>query len=263
MARARTAAAFAISCVLVVFGRVSAETGFLDRALTIGGDSHQYQVYVPLDFSAAKTWPIIVDLHGGGFDGSDGLRQTLHGVAEQIRRKRSRFPVVAIFPQVAAGRRWEQPAMQELVMAEIDRTISEFHGDPKRVYLLGFSQGAMGACRIAYRWPDRFAALVSVAARIESRDTADGAADRQANPFVAARDPFSAFAQRLQSLPIRLFHGAADETFGVDQSRRLATALKAVGANVSYTEYVGASHVEAHDRAYAELDVDWLLEQHR
>ena len=39
----------------------------------------------------------------------------------------------------------------------------------------------------------------------------------------------------------------------VDQSRRLAAALKAVRADFSYVEYPGALHVESHDKAFAEL----------
>jgi poly(3-hydroxybutyrate) depolymerase len=40
-----------------------AETGFLDRSVTIKGETFRYQVYVPLEFTKSKKWPVIVALH--------------------------------------------------------------------------------------------------------------------------------------------------------------------------------------------------------
>jgi predicted peptidase len=221
-------------------------------------------VYVPFEFTESRTWPIIVDLHGNTLQGQDGLLHTAVGMANQIRRTRSRFPVIVLFPQAPEGGRWEQSILQELVIAQLDRTISEFHGDPTRIYLAGDSMGGTGALRVAYRWPDRFVALAVVAGRVEARDGAAGAADREANPFVAAPDPFSALAKRVQHLPIRLFHGTADKTNSVEESRRLVTALKAVDGDVNYVEYASVGHIDGIEKAYAESDfVDWLLTHRR
>jgi predicted peptidase len=212
---------------------------------------------------------VIVDLHGNGAQGADGLLPTLFGLAAQIRRDRSRFPAIVVFPQAEAGKRWLDADMEELVIAELDRTVSEFHTDPARVYLTGFSMGATGAYRIAYRWPTRFAALVAIAGRIDTSDAQtysdrDKAADRHANPFVTTADPFAALAGKIKHLPIRIFHGDADETVPVEQSRRLVPALKSAGANVRYQEYPGASHTGGADKAYADAELmTWLFGQHR
>jgi predicted peptidase len=176
---------------------------------------------------------------------------------------------VAVFPQAEKGKRWLAADMEELVIAELDQAITEFGGDPMRVYLTGFSMGATGAYRVAYRWPDRFAALATIAGRVETSDVktySDGekAADRQANPFVSAADPFAALALKIKHLPIRIFHGDADETVPVNQSRRLTRALQTAQADVHYKEYAGATHVGAAEKAYAERDlITWLLTQHR
>ena len=159
--------------------------------------------------------------------------------------------------------------MEELVIAELERTMSEFNGDPARLYLTGFSMGATGAYRIAYRWPTRFAAIAAIAGRVETGNAQtysdrDREADRKANPFVTATDPFAALAAEIQHIPIRLFHGDADETVPVEQSRRLFPALKAAGANVQYLEYPGATHVGGAQKAYAEAElITWLLAQRR
>lgn len=255
--------------VLVAQWSAFAETGFLDRSVTVGNKTYHYQVYVPADHASKKTWPVVVQLHGNGAQGPDGLLPTARGMADYIRLNRSRFPAVAVFPQAESGKRWLDGDMEELVIAELDRTMAEFNGDPSHVYLAGFSMGATGAYRIAYRWPTRFAAIFAVAGRVDTSDVQrysdqEKQADRAANPFVTAADPFAALAERIRLLPMRIFHGDADETVPVEQSRRLVRALKAVSSDVQYQEYKGATHVGAAEKAYADHDsMAWLFSQHR
>ena len=254
--------------VVLIQTSALADTGFLDRTVTLGNVSYRYQVYVPADHPRATSWPVIVDLHGNGAQGTDALLPTARGLADQIRQNRSRFPAVVVFPQAAVGKRWFDAEMEDLVIAELDRTMSEFGGDPARVYLTGFSMGGTGVYRIAYRWPTRFAGLVAVAGRVDSSGAAsysdqDKEADRQANRFVRATDPFAALAAKIAHVPIRIFHGGADETVPVEQSRRLAAALKAAGAkSLRYDEYAGADHVGAAVKAYGDEGLfTWLFAQ--
>jgi predicted peptidase len=262
-------AVFVAFSMLLGYPSAAADTGFLDRSVTVGGVAHRYQVYVPAEHSRNKTWPVVIDLHGNGAQGQDGLLQTAQGMADQIRFNRSRFPALVLFPQAGVDKRWFDADMEELVITELDRTMKEFGGDPARVYLTGFSMGATGAYRIAYRWPDRFAAIAAVAGRVTTADAAgysdsDKEADRKSNPFVSAADPFAALAEKIRHLAIRIFHGDADEVVPVEQSRRFVGALKAAQANVNYQEYAGDTHVAAAQKAYADEGlVSWLLAQHR
>lgn len=246
---------------------VRAETGFLDRTVQIHGEAYRYQVYVPAEFSPAREWPIIVELHGNGAQGTDGLFQTTGGLAAQVRRNRSRFPAIVLFPQCQPGRRWTQPEMEELVMAELDRTIEEFRGDPDRVYLTGYSMGAIGAFRIASRWPERFAAMATISTRVQSSEggsPADAELDRRTHPFTAASDQFAALAAVLIGIPVWLFHGDSDKVIPVDESRRMAEALKKAGAEYRYSEYPGADHVVTAFKAYSEEELaPWLLTHRR
>ena len=244
-----------------------AQTGFLDRTITAGAESYRYQIYVPADYTPSKTWPVIISLHGNGRQGSDGMLQTGTDFAIRVRENRAPFPAIVVFPQAQVGTRWFYPQMQQLVMAELDRTIKEFRVDTTRLYLHGYSMGATGSYRLACKWPDRFAAVVVVAGRVEpgaQYTPEEIAIDRTANPVVAASDPFSALATRLRNTPIWIFHGDADEQVPVSQSRRLVAALKSIGAPVRYTEIPGADHNSAPPKAYAESALfRWLLSQHR
>ncbi len=48
--------------------------------------------------------------------------------------------------------------------------------------------------------------------------------DHHSNAFTSASDPFSALANRIGKLPIRIYHGDADTTVPVEQSRRMNDA---------------------------------------
>jgi predicted peptidase len=238
--------------VLSLAGSVSAfaDTGFLDRSVVVAGATHRYQVFVPANFTADRLWPVLIDLHGNGAQGSDGIRQTAHFLADTIRMTRGNLPFVVVFPQAAIGTTWQTPAMKALVMNELDNSVAEFNGDPNRIYLSGFSMGGNGAYRIAADAPARFAAVVVVAGFVDTR--------------VDDPRPFADLAARLRSIPIWIFQGEADARVPAVQSRRMVEALKAAGAGVRYTEYPNGDHGGAADTAYADPELfRWLMEHSR
>jgi dipeptidyl aminopeptidase/acylaminoacyl peptidase len=60
-------------------------TGFLKRAVTIGTNTHNYRVYVPMGYNPAKKYPVILYLHGGGEWGGDNEKQIGHGLGSVIQ----------------------------------------------------------------------------------------------------------------------------------------------------------------------------------
>ena len=238
------------------------ETGFLDRSIRMNGTEYRYQVFVPRGFTRKRTWPVIVALHGGGEYGSDGVRQTTVGLAPAIRRNVERFPAIIIFPQAKVdGKPGWQLDGGEAALRQLDKTIREFHGDPKRVILTGYSAGGNGTWSLASRYPDRFAGLVVVCGFV---DEFRGRASNILYPALASgSDPYATIARRVASIPVRIFHGAKDDVVLPEQSRRMFAALKAAGADVEYTEFPETNH-NAWDPAYSRGDViEWMLRQRR
>ena len=266
----RAAACAALPVLCIVFaGAARVETGFLDRTIIIRGDTCRYEVYVPAGYSASKAWPLIVSLHGGGRQGTDGIQPTATDFASHIRNSRASVPAIVVFPQAQPNTRFMYPEMENLVMAELRRTIAEYHVDTNRIYLQGNSMGGEGAYRIAYRWPRTFAALVvsSGPVRVDAQigfpqEIID--MDHNANPFSAAQDPYAALAAGIKHLPIWIVHGDSDQVIPIEESRRLVDALKREGAAVHYTEYPGSSHDGTAATAYKdEALYTWLFAQHR
>lgn len=219
---------------------------------------YPYSVYVPRAFDPSKNWPVILFLHGAGERGADGLRSTQIGVAAAIRANPDRVPAIVIFPQAPADSCWlDEPA--DAAMAALETSIIEFHGDRRRLYLTGLSMGGYGTYHLAMAHPDTFAALVVVCGGLLPHDTTTSV--RQSPLTESVSDPYAFTAHALRHLPIRLFHGDADPVIPVSESRTMADALKADGADVRYAEFPGVGH-NAWDRAYGDAELwEWLFKQ--
>jgi predicted peptidase len=157
---------------------------------------------------------------------------------------------------------------RNLHITELDHVVKEFRIDASREYLTGYSMGAAGTYRLAYQQSDRFAAFVTGAGTIQpipsnlGPERADG--DKRTNPFTAAPDPFTQFAERLKTVPIWIFHGTADTVVSIEQSRQLVAALKNADAPVRYTELPATTHAEGRDKVWSTPGlIEWLLAQRR
>jgi len=232
----------------------AAETGFLDRQVTVEGKASAYQVYVPKGYDRTRPLPVILFLHGAGERGVDGLLQTEVGLGSAIRRHVDRFPAIVVFPQAAPQTVWQGPPARA-ALAALDRTMREFRIDRRRVYLAGLSMGGNGAWHLAYNHPDRFAAMVVICGFVTPRGPL------LSIPPATEIDPFGAVARKVAGIPVWLVHGDADPTVPVDESRRMAAALKAAGANVTYRELPGVGH-NAWDAAFRSEELpQWLFGQ--
>jgi len=266
-----TAALLAISALFLLTVPATAETGLLDRSVKTDSESHRYKVYVPTEWKPASRYPVIVFLHANGRQGTDGSLQLAGGSAASalatVFGYKGGFPAVVIFPQAAADHSWATPQMEEMVSKQIDETVREFHGDVDRIYLMGHSMGGSGALRLAARWPDRFAAVAESSGWTTTSESASKAItdlERATIPYLSTQDPFAALATILIHVPIWVFHGDADETVPVEQSRQLVAALRKQHADVHYTEYSGSTHTETGAKMTSEKEfIPWLLSQRR
>jgi len=236
------------------------ETGFLNRTINVAGFEYRYQVYVPENWDKQKTWPVILFLHGAGERGDDGLLQTDVGLGHAIRKNPAAFPFIVVMPQCRAGKFWTQPDMEALALAALDESIKNFHGDRERLYLTGLSMGGFGTWDLAAKYPSRFVAYVVICGGINPLPEFPGIAVTLAKEHKVA-DPYAETAHLVGKVPVWIFHGDADPTVPVEESRKMKAALEAAHATVRYTEYAGVGH-ESWDNAYAEPElVPWLLQQ--
>jgi predicted peptidase len=264
--RKLTLCTFLLMLALTAAAAPRIETGFLDREVKLGSVSYRYQVYIPINYTQDKLYPVILFLHGIGEGGEDGLLQTQVGLGPAIRQARERFPFIVVFPQARRGQLWTGE-MATLALKTLDQTVEEFNGDPQRLYVTGISMGGFGTWYIATRAPDKFAAIVPICGFVDIKRLDIPAEFKtlilEDNPFAKSPDPYVAIASQISKVPTWIFHGGADPVVSPDESRKMFQTLKASGFDVKYTEYDGVGH-DSWDRAYAEPDlVPWLLSHRR
>jgi predicted peptidase len=248
---------FLIGATMTSSYAVTQEAGFQDREARVGATVYRYKVFVPGGWSKEQKWPVILFLHGAGERGADNVAQIRVGLGPAIRREAKAYRAVVVMPQCSAGRWWPEPDMQAQAIKALEQSMSEFNGDPERVYLTGISMGGYGTWALAANHPGRFAALVPVCGGVVPPPRAPiPPVAAQASPSV---DPYAVVAKKVGKTPVWVFHGEADLVVPVSESRKMVEALRAVGGNVRYSEYAGVGH-NSWDAAYAEPEfLYWLL----
>jgi predicted peptidase len=218
----------------------------------------KYRLMKPIDFDAAKTYPLILSLHGAGGRGTGNvktLRNWNEFLADDTLRRR--HPCFVLAPQ--SNMSWNDPTSPSngkpdlspeataswpaawqtrierykkrlngpprgnlhLVLDLIDSKLSEeFKIDPDRIYCIGHSMGGFGTFTAVYQHPDRFAGAIP---------TAGG--------FLPWWD-----ASRIKDVPIWTFHGSTDNVVPTDFTRSIFGKLKQLGSNMKYTELRGVGH---------------------
>lgn len=240
---------------------VASSGRFVSRQLALNGQTYRYQVFVPSRLADGKT-PVILFLHGSGERGSDGQKQLEAGLGPYLQAHSKDFPAIVVFPQSPEDRSWDGDVAQ-MAFAALDAAVGEFGGDPTRIYLTGMSRGGYGTYELAILQPQRFAALVPVCGGVTPPGTRPDLDDLEVAGVASHADPFADAAQQLRHIPTWMFHGAKDDVVPPAQSRRMYAAMKAVGADVRYTEFPDASH-NAWDPAYQSPELwTWLFAQHR
>lgn len=165
----------ATSCAARMEGRRSAPDGpgYETGELSVDGRERQYIVVAPS--SAGEHAPVVIVLHGGG--GSAESMTRMSGVLPVARRN----GFIAVFPQ-GLGQRdgagtWNAGGCCAYAMRQsiddakfismlIDEIVARRGGDPKRIYLAGFSNGGMMTHVFAAAAPGKIAAMAVVSGAV-------------------------------------------------------------------------------------------------
>ncbi len=240
------------------------DTGFLTRSLQDGDERRLYQVYVPSDYDPDRRWPAILFLHGAGEGGSDGLLPTEYQLGSAIRRDATRYPGLAVFPQVPRSQSAWSSTDVEFALRVLAQVRQDFTVDPSRLYVTGVSTGAKATWHALYRNPDLFAAALIVCGVVRPRRP-DGTRILDPDPVVPDADgePAQQLALAVSTVPIWTFHGDDDPVFDVEDTREVMAALTAAGAPVRYTELEGFGHDVWDVAYYSPVVTDWLFAQSR
>jgi dienelactone hydrolase len=227
----------------------------------VDGTLQPYGVYVPPSYDPAKTWPLMVGLHGSG---SNHLlhRRRLFGLGNESGeqdydaiRKDLPFPEVGFIVLTPYGR-GESAGYNGIAEADVLRALDHvqkaYRVDPDRVHLTGLSMGGGGTWHIGLRYPDRFASISPVCG-VGDMDlmpwTAGwGALDRELMSLTG----YTRIAENASNQQVFVFHGDEDDAVNVVASRKMMEAFDKAGlagTTAHYFELPGVTHF-AWDFAY-------------
>lgn len=202
--------------------------------------------------AAGDAPPLLLLLHGLGSNEGD-----LFGLADAMD---GRFVVVAPRAPLTRGRGsylWfpvnftaRGPEHDEAIAARsldalvrfMGEATAAFGADAGRVFLCGFSQGAIMSASALLRHPNTVAGAVLMSGR-----TLPEAAAHHA--------PADALARK----PVLLLHGTADETLPIHHGRESRAVFAALPVSLTYREYEGMPHTIT-DESLADVTA-WLTEQ--
>ena len=196
--------------------------------------SGQYLLFLPRDYGRTqKRYPLIMYLHGCSLRGDDVEKVRTLGLPQIIEHDKT-FPFIVVSPLCPAGEIWTDT---EMLVGILDEVIAKYAVDRKRVYLTGHSMGGRGTWYLAYKHPEKFAAI----------------APMSGGPNITA------WANRLKHIPIWAFHGAKDELVPLSQSEELVKAIKAAGGNAKFTVLPDRDHFILDMYENKQL-YDWFLQ---
>lgn len=213
----------------------------------------KYRWSGPDNIEPAKTYPLVLFLHGAGERGTDNAAQLKHGVAAILKgAQQLDQPCFLIAPQCPPELWWapidhdtkrlsgaaKPNPLLEAVLALVADTAKQQPVDLKRVYVTGLSMGGFATWDLLGRAPGRIAAAV---------------------PICGGGDPTRAAG--FKEVPIWAFHGEADPVVPVQTTRDMITALERAGGKPKVTYYPNVQH-DSWTQTYANPEVlKWLFAQ--
>jgi predicted peptidase len=231
---------------------------FEKKQFVFKSDTLPYRILYPENYDKSKKYPVLLFLHGSGERGNDNEKQLKHGSSLFTNtQNRQKYQAIVVFPQCPESKNWASVSRDEdkdfsfvnsktptEPMQLLIRLLSELKKkeavDHKRIYVAGLSMGGMGTFDIICRYPKTFAAAVPICGGVSLERL-----------------------KKVKKMPIRMFHGDADNIVPTIHSRNAYIELKAMGAQkTQIVLFKGVGH-NSWDHAFKMEDfLEWIFEKH-
>ncbi|MBC7552716.1 MAG: esterase [Taibaiella sp.] len=193
--------------------------------------------------------PVFILLHGVGSN-----EQDLFSLAEQLPTEALVISARAPIALSKDGYGWyhlnfgdgvpkndpaEAEISRKLILTFIEQVVKQYNADAKRVYLLGFSQGAIMSEYVALTAPQKVKGIIALSGRLLD----------EVPPKAAAKD-------KLKELSVFIAHGTNDKVLDVKYGRAANKYFTAQDINTTYKEYNMGHEISASEMADIK---QWLL----
>ena len=213
---------------------------------TKNGNTLQYCLFVPDDYSANKKYPVILFLHGAGEIGTDNITQLSNLKNMFIKNPDYASQAIIICPQTPEWWRLDREygdrkGTLSSALNLLYKIEEEYSCDKNRVYVTGLSMGGYATWELLENYGHIFAAGV---------------------PICGFGNEMN--AHKLVDIPIRIYHGTADPTVSFSSSQSMYDAIIAAGGKkVELFPLEGVGH-DAWTYAYGDTSMfEWMFSQNK
>lgn len=202
----------------------------------------QPEYFFQADFYTPETvtedLPLLIYLHGAGERGTNIDHIYRHGIPKLIRNGRQ-IEAYVLCPQCPAEFVWNNVICE--LKSLIDAVVAKWNIKPDRICITGGSMGGFGTWEMGLTYPNFFSAIAPVCG-----------------------GGMSWRCGRLASLPVKAYHGTADDVVPIVYSELMVDAINAVGGHAELVRLDGRDHGQGINEPYTDLDlIDWILAQRR
>jgi phospholipase/carboxylesterase len=114
----------------------------------------------------------------------------------------------------------EAESSRRAILEFIDEAVDAYTADRNRVYLMGFSQGAIMSMSVMLTRPEALAGVIAMSGRILP----------EVRPLTVAHEKLTGF-------PVMVVHGVYDEVLTISYGRASREYLSTLPVNLTYREY--------------------------
>ncbi|MBL7690481.1 MAG: hypothetical protein JNM41_02730 [Flavipsychrobacter sp.] len=197
------------------------------------GLSLKYRSYPTVSKDSKR--PVVILLHGYGSNEEDLL-----GLSQLFPSDYLILSVRAPYKADVGGYQWFEREMvngkyngkpehiarsKELILKFVDEAVNKYHGDPGRVYLVGFSQGAMMSYEAGTSAPDKIKGIGVLSGKMSAGLLSSIHADK-----------------KLKSLRVFIAHGTADSRLPYSDGKAAYDRLVGIGVIPEMHTYQGMDH---------------------
>ena len=250
------------------------------------GTTLQYQLYVPENYDASQSYPLIQfipDSSAVGRGTDDVLTQGWGGLiwaTEEEQAKHPAFVVVPVFTETVVDDSFNHSSQIDVAMRLLQSLTETWSIDTHRIYTTGQSMGGMTSFHLSVEYPDFFAAYLFVGSQWNV-SLLSGLEQENFFYVVSAGDP-KASAGQAELLALFEADGAAyshaewSAQDDADTQKSAVAAMLAEGNSANFITFTlgttlaegqtagsgAGEHMTSFDYAYQlEAVRDWLFEQ--
>ena len=209
------------------------------------GFEHPYYMHVPPQYDAAKSYPLLIWLHGGvngapAEAASEAIEMWQQALGEKWENEIMVLAPACIAADTTEDAFWWRDKGQRNVLHMLREARQRFNVDDDRVFVTGMSDGGSGSFCFAARRPDAFAGYFPLVG----------------HPLVPASDGTRMFWENLIGAKIYAVSGGKDRLYPAAMVATLVKQANDCGASIEHKIYEDAGH----DLSYAPKEIPVILE---